>query len=481
MNLENMIPYLVIAAYLFFTLWVGIIASRQQDNTPQQYFVANRKISPIVLFFTLSATNFSAFTFLGFAGAGYRIGISYYPMIAFGTALVALTFYVIGYPVWRLGKSHELITPPELIENRFNSKILKWLFLGVMVIFTLPYLTIQPIGAGYLLENLTGGQIPYFVGATFLTLVIVFYVFLGGMRSVALTDVLQGVLLLVLALAAVGAIANSLGGITEANRTVYNLNPELFSRQGVDNFFTPKKWFSYMLLWMLSVPMFPQMFMRFYAAKTDNSLKVSAVIYPIITAVLFICPVIIGMWGHIAFEGLEEKASDRILPMMLTEYTSIWLASSVTVGALAAFMSTLDSQLLALSSMLTRDVYTSHLRPHASFSEQTWVGRVLIVVLAIIGLAIAYNPPDTIFAMAEQAFTGLAVLFPTVIAALYVRNIHPISCIISIVAGETMVLGFQLGIIPPNLTFGFLPVVPIVTLSTFIILVGAIITSKSRI
>jgi SSS family solute:Na+ symporter len=121
------------------------------------------------------------------------------------------------------------------------------------------------------------------------------------------------------------------------------------------------------------------------------------------------------------------------------------------------------------------------LRPHASFSEQTWVGRVLIVVLAIIGLAIAYNPPNTIFAMAEQAFTGLAVLFPTVIAALYVRNINPTSCIISIVVGEAAVLGFQLGIIPQNLTFGFLPVVPIVTLSTFIILVGAIITSKGRV
>lgn len=474
MSLAKIIPYLVIAVYLLFTLWVGIRASRQQDNTPQEYFVANRTIGPIILFFTLSATNFSAFTFLGFAGAGYRIGLSYYPMIAFGTALVALTFYVIGYPVWQLGKSDGLITPPEFIENRFNSKILKWLFLAVMLIFTLPYLTIQPIGAGYLLENLTQGQIPYFIGATFLTSVVVLYVFLGGMKSVALTDVLQGMLMFVLAIAAVGAIAHSLGGMTEANRTVYNLNPELFSRQGVDNFFTPKKWFSYMLLWMLSVPMFPQMFMRFYAAKTDNSLKVSAIVYPIITAVLFICPVLIGMWGHVAFEGLEEKASDRILPMMLTQYTSIWLASSVTVGALAAFMSTFDSQLLALSSMLTRDLYTSYFRPQASFAEQTWVGRVSIIVLAVIGLIIAYQPPDTIFAMAEQAFTGLAVLFPTVIAALYLRQLNAISCIISIVVGEAAVVGFQSGIIPESLTFGFLPVVPIVALSTLIILVGAI-------
>jgi SSS family solute:Na+ symporter len=93
---------------------------------------------------------------------------------------------------------------------------------------------------------------------------------------------------------------------------------------------------------------------------------------------------------------------------------------------------------------------------------------------SIIGLIIAYHPPDTIFAMAEQAFTGLAVLFPTVIAALYCRQLNSTSCIISIVVGEAAVVGFQSGIIPESLTFGFLPVVSIVALSTLIILIGVI-------
>jgi len=478
MTLEKTMPYLVIGIYLLGTLWVGIAGYRRQQNTPDDYFLADRKIGTVVLFFTLIATNFSAFTFLGFSGEGYRIGLSYYPMIAFGTALVALSFYFIGYKVWLLGKEKGLITPSELIEERFQSKTLKLIFLGVMVIFTMPYLTLQPIGAGYLLESLTDGQIPYFTGAACLTLVIVFYVFLGGMRSVALTDVLQGALMFVFLLVAVVAIANSLGGFANANRTVYALKPELFSRQGVENFFTPRRWFSYMILWILSVPMFPQMFMRFYTPKTANSLKVSAVLYPLVTATMFICPVLIGVWGHIAFPELVGKASDQIFPMMLAEYTPIWLASLVMVGALAAFMSTLDSQLLALSSMLTRDIYISYFRKNASFQEQTLIGRVFVVLLAIIGLIIAYNPPDTIPAIATQAFTGLAVLFPTVIAALYVKKLHPLSCIMSIVIGEAAVIGFQFGIIPPSFTFGFLPVVPIVTLATLLIVVGALIQTQ---
>ena len=346
-------------------------------------------------------------------------------MIGFGTALVGITFYFIGYKVWLLGKEKGLITPSELIANCLPSQPLKLIFLAVMVIFTIPYLTLQPIGGGYMIENLTNGQIPYFWGAAFLTFIIVLYVFIGGMKSVALTDVLQGVLMWILMIVAVVTISQSIGGFAEANQTVYQLKPELFSRSGANNFFTPHKWFSYMLLWGLSVPMFPQMFMRFYTPKNPNSLKLSASLYPLITCTMFICPVLIGMWGHINFPDLVGKEADKIFPMMLAEYTSTTIASLVMVGALAAFMSTLDSQLLALSSMMTRDIYIVYIRPQATLREQTFVGKIFIVVLAIIGLINAANPPETIAAIATQAFTGLAVLFPTVIAALYGKNISP--------------------------------------------------------
>ena len=468
---KNLIPYLFIGAYLLLTLVIGIIGYRSQKDTPEDYFLAERKIGSIVLFFTLIATNFSAFAFLGLSGAGYRIGISYYPMIGFGTALVGITFYFIGYKVWLLGKEKGLITPSELIANRLPSQPLKLTFSAVMVIFTIPYLTLQPIGGGYLLENLTNGQIPYFWGAAFLTFIIVLYVFIGGMKSVALTDVLQGVLMWILMIVAVVTISQSLGGLTEANQTVHKLKPELFSRSGANNFFTPHKWFSYMLLWGLSVPMFPQMFMRFYTPKNPNSLKLSASLYPLITCIMFICPVLIGMWGHINFPDLVGKEADKIFPMMLAEYTSTTIASLVMVGALAAFMSTLDSQLLALSSMMTRDIYIVYIRPEATLREQTFVGKIFIVILAIIGLINAANPPETIAAIATQAFTGLAVLFPTVIAALYGKNISPLSCLISIIFGEMAVLGFQVDIIPKSWALGFLPVVPIVVICSLIIVV----------
>ncbi|NES85018.1 MAG: sodium:solute symporter family protein, partial [Moorea sp. SIO2B7] len=156
MTLDSIIPYVVLAGYLLVTLVVGLVGYRQQKNTPDDYFLADRNMGAILLFFTLIATNFSAFAFLGFSGSGYRIGLSYYGMMGFGTGLIALTFYFIGYRVWLLGNKHGLITPSELIEARFRrtgvspgiSNTLKLIFLAVMVIFTIPYLTLQPIGAG---------------------------------------------------------------------------------------------------------------------------------------------------------------------------------------------------------------------------------------------------------------------------------------------------------------------------------------------
>jgi SSS family solute:Na+ symporter len=471
---QQLIVYLTIGAYALLTLVISLYGFRREANTPEDYFLAGRRVGTLVLFFTLVATNFSAFFFLGFAGAGYRIGYSYYGMMAFGTGFVALAFYLIGHRAWRIGQEHGYITPSELIGKSLDSRTLELVYLTVMVVFTLPYLALQPIGAGYIISNLSDGQIPYFAAASLITAFIVLYVYLGGMRTVAWTDVLQGVMMFGLITAAVIMIGEALGGFGQANARVLEQQPGLFSSRGLDDFYSPQKWFSYTLLWFLSVPMFPHIFMRFFIPANAASLGTTIVVYPIVTAILFLFPVTIGVLGHIAFPGLQGQEADQILPMMLGQYTPFWFEALVMVGALAAFMSTMDSQLLALSSILTRDVYKRTLVPAAGLKSQVMVGRLLVAVLAVLGLAIAYQPPVTILEIATQAFTGLAVLFPTTVATLYWRRTRPLACVVSILAGEGLLIGFATGILPESLTFGFLPVIPIVLLASAIVVLGSL-------
>jgi SSS family solute:Na+ symporter len=475
------IRFIVVFGYLTVTLLLGVYSCRYAKRSLADYFLAGRGIGPIVLFFTMAATNFSAFTIFGFSGEGYRAGYSYYPIMGFGTGFMALTFFVIGRRAWLMGKKRGYITPPELIGDRFQSKPLRVIYLAVMVIFTLPYIALQPRGAGIALEEMLG--IPYFTGATIITAFVLIYVFLGGMRGIAWTDVLQGTMMVVFMLLAVKIIGAARGGLLESNYAVFSEYPILFKRPGMGGNYTVFITLSYMMLWFFCDPMFPQLFQRFFAAKDERSLKITMILYPVITGLLFLLPVTIGVLGRLTFPGLEGKAADSILPMLLNEYAGSFLGALILSSALAALMSTADSQFLTLSSMLTRDIYEVVLRRGAanprvrpSKREHTLVGRFLVLALAVIGLALAYRTPSTILQIATQTFTGLAVLFPTTIAALYWRRATAKAAISSIIVGEAMVILYYFKLLP---TFGFLPVIPVMVVSTLVLIIVSYFTPIS--
>ena len=428
---------IILAIYLAISVGIGIYGRSKEDSS-EDYFVASRRINPWILFCTLAATNFSAFFFLGFAGASYRAGWGFYGIMAMGTSLVGLSVLLLGLPIHKLGKEKGYVTPPELIAGETNSKYLGWLYGTVLVVFTLPYLATQPMGAGILLETLSGGEIPYFTGALLLTCVMIIYLVLGGMRSSAMTDVFQGILMFsILIIFVLGFFLHEdIGGFGEAGRELWENKPEKFVREGN---FTWEIIFSFTILWPITVPMFPQLFSRFYIAEDDKAIRTAAWLYPTVVPILFLFPVIIGVYGNIIeFDYvLSKNESDNILPLILTKYAPLWAGTIVCIGAIAAFMSTADSQILAMSSIITKDGLPAITEIKEENEKQ--IGRSLIIILAIIGLGLAYDPPDTIFDIVSQAFTGLAVLFPTTVAVLYWNRVRANSCIISIIIGEILV------------------------------------------
>ena len=442
-----MIFIFLIIIYFSLLIGLGIFAHRHTKKTAEDYFLANRSFGPIILLFTLAATNFSAFTFLGFAGNAYKTGFGQYGIMAFGTGFMAIMFFIIGRKVWILGKEKKYITPPELIGDRFNSISLRVIFMSVMVIFTIPYLATQAIGAGIIIKNMAGIEMQ--VGAVIVMIIIMFYVLFGGMRASGWTDVIQGIIMISALTIAVVIIAVNLGGFEAANIASYNANPSLFTRPGEGDFFLPQIWFSYMILWLLADPMFPQIFSRFYTAKNQKSLKISMILYPFLVSFLFLFPVLIGVWAHGA--GINPDTNDNVLPLMVEKYASV-VYPFVMIGALSALMSTADSQLLSLSTMLSRDIPIK--KKH--FSDLI-SGKIIIVALtifAIIYVVAGYDPSIGIMStLVKTTFSGLAVLFPTTIAVLYWKKATKWGCIFSIILGEITIFLIQYNILP---SFGFL-------------------------
>ena len=440
----------IIVGYFLVVLGIGLFARTRWKSSPESYFLADRRLGTLVLLGTMVATNFSAFTVFGTSGAGYRDGYAFFPIMGFGTGFMAVTFWIIGRKAWQIGRQHGAVTPPEMIRSLYGSQVLSLLFAAVMIVFTIPYLALQPMAAGYALEELTG--LPYVYGCLLVTGIIVLYTLRGGMRSVAWTDLFQGTVMFVMLAVSLVIVSVHHGGFSAAQQEILDRSPELFARPGGLGKYSPGIWLSFMLLWFFCDPMFPQLFQRFFTARSAKTISRIMLLYPPVCTVVFIMPISIGVMGRLSFPDLVGKQADRILPMVLTAVSGEVVASLVIAAGLAALMSTMDSQLLTLSSIFSRDIWPLvRKRP----GQNSVSGRVFVIFLSLLGLLLAYRPPATILQIATQTFTGLAVLFPTVIFGLYFKRVYALPAVLSILCGEAAVLVFYMKWLSPGV---FLPV-----------------------
>ena len=427
----------IILAYLGITLIIGIVFRKRASMNKVEFFLAGRGVGRLLLFFTM----------VGLSGAGYRIGYAFYPVMGFGTGFMALSFLLIGKPILSLSKDRGYITPSDFIADRYGAPWLKRLFSLVMIVFTLPYIAIQAIASGKSLNALVG--IPYLSGALLITAFIVVYVTLGGMRSIVWTDLIQASMMIVFTMAAFIIIFRRSGGFVRAHEEVYSSFPALFSRPGQDGSMLFGIWFGYLFLWFFADPMFPQLFQRFIAAKDEKSLNTTVVLYPLITTILFFLTVSIGVLGRHTFPNLSPAESDAVFPLLLQRYAGVFVSTLLITGSLAALMSTMDSQLLTLTSLITVDFV--HFKKREVLKE-----KGVIVALGALGFLIAIKPPQTILDfVSKTTFNGLAVLAPTVI-------------------GEGLVLAFYFNVLSAP---GILPVVPILAATTVVFIVVSLLST----
>ena len=448
---------LVLGCYFLAVIALGFLAKSRLSESPSRFFLAGRGLGSLVLLGTLAATNFSAFTVFGASGAGYRDGLSFFPIMGFGTGFMAITFWLVGRKVWRLGKEYGLITPSELISTIYGDKWLAAVFAVVMVFFTVPYLALQPLAGGKVLAQLYG--LPQWAGASLVTAIILLYTLRGGLKAVAWTDVLQGLLMFVLMAVALAMITSHHGGWNAAFAKVHALKPSLFSRPGPNGTYSPAIWFSFIFLWFFCDPMFPQLFQRFYAAKSEKGLARSMLFYPLVCTLVFALPVAIGVLGWLDFPDLAGRQSDNIIPMLMTRVAGDFMGTLVLAAGLAALMSTMDSQLLTLGSIFSRDLFPLVSRKKA---EKALVGRVFVIFLAVAGLLVALLSDATMLNLGLTAFTGLAVLFPSVFFGLYLNKPRAASAWVSLICGEGAIVLNSMGLMPKT---GFLLAVPVIVIS----------------
>jgi SSS family solute:Na+ symporter len=461
----------VVGVYLLLLAAIGFWSYRHSGRDPVSYFLAGRGLGSLALTLTTLATLLSAFTFIGVPADAYTHGLGIFLGVGVTTALISGLFLWVGYRVWLAAQHFGFITPSEFFGHRFNSPLLALLYCLSALTFTAPYISIQIIGGARTLAAVLGEGIPYWPLAVVVALVILGYVLFGGSQAVVWTDVVQGIILILGMGVAFVAVAFSLG--REAGS---ELDPWL-SLPGPQGRWSWQGLLGNQLLFFMATPLFPQFFQRFYMAKSARPFQTLMVVWPLLILLVFFPAALLGVWGRLAFPSLEK--ADQIMPLMLQTLPG-GVAAVVITAALAALMSTADSQLLTASSLVTRDLVVTLFRRQLSPHQEEQLGRWVVLGIGLASFAIALNPPGLIVEIATWSFQGNAMLFPILIAGLYWKRATRAGAVAGALVSSGLTLGWLAGLLPKAWTGGWLPVIPAVVIGSGVLIGVSLLTQPPK-
>ena len=453
-------PYAVLGLYLCVLLLFGIQGfRRRQGESTEDYYLAGRAQGWVVSSLTIMATFFSSFALLGAPGMVYRDGVVF-ALFSLNVPVAGAAIYLLGARIRKIGRDHGYLTPAAMIAGHYQSRLgLRLLVTLVGLLYAVPYVVMQIQAGGILSQQLFPGRDSFESGASILALITMVYIMIGGMRSVAWTDVVQGGLLVGGMLLAGAATIWVLGGPGPFFAAVAQLPPRSLSAPGTSGRWTPEILFTASLFASLGSMIQPAQWMRFYAARSTAVLRRSALIFAaVLTLCFFFGVMLVGLGGQVLYPLTDSSGAyliddagkvlphpavgqtagefDQILvvvlknhlPELLGSFGAI-LAALVLVAIMAAAMSTADSNLHALSALITQDIYEPFVRPQASQRERTWVGRLIIAIvtslallLVIIGRQSEHNPLGMIVVLGLLAISFSTQLLPLTIDMLYLRR-----------------------------------------------------------
>jgi len=440
-----MIPAAVVFAYLTTALYVGIFAFRRSpQSNAEDYFLAGRSLGPAVFLLSLFGTNMTAFSILGASGHAFSNGIVTFGLMASASALIIpVSLLTIGTRLWALGRRNGFMTPVQMFRDRWECGHIGTIIFSVQAALLVPYIIIAVKGGGTTLEAVSGGIVPYWLGGAIVSLVVMGYVFFGGMRGTAWVNAMQTSLFLLFGTIAFLVIAAGMGGFRTAIQSLA-ASPStayLLTRERISMLY----FFSYTFI-PLSTIAFPHVGIFCLTARRLGHFRKTVVLYPICLLAIWLPSVFLGVVANAAREvpTIEAKlaaraelaspaleparrdglrgaaAGDDVILRLMEGYAPTWLFAILGACVMAAVMAS-DSQILALSTMFTEDVFAFY-GGKARFGQtvQVMTGRVFIVVITLVAYVIALRVPQSIFEVATQyAFAGYSALSPLLVAALF--------------------------------------------------------------
>ncbi len=432
---QVIIPLLIFLVIIF---GIGIWANkrvRTSSSFLQEYFLGGREMGGFLLAMTMMATYGSASSFIGGPGVAYNTGL--------GWVLLAMAQLPAGYFVLMvLGKKFaivsrriEAITLIDFLKKRYNSNIVIFISALAIIVFLFASMTAQWVGGARLIQSLTG--LDYTAALLIFAATVLIYVIIGGFRAVALTDALQGTVMIIgTVILLIGTIIAG-GGVENIMQKLVAENPNFVSPFGATENLTPLYVSTFWILIGLGVIGLPQIAVRAMSYKNSQSLHRAILIGTIGIGTIMFGMHLIGVLARPVIPGIE--IADTVMPLLTLEVLPPVLAGIVLAAPMAAIMSTVNALLILVSSTVVKDIYLNFINPTAT---DTQIKNRSFIVTTVIGLAVvlfALNPPEFLIWLNLFAFGGLEAAFLwSVVFGLYWKKANKYGAIASMVVGITM-------------------------------------------
>ena len=447
--------YGVLAFYFVLMAGIGYFSAKN-TTTLKDFFVMSGKAGAIVSGFAYFATQYSMSTFMGCPATCYKVGFAglsiSVPGLVFSMIIPAL---LVGRKLIKLGHTQGFLTLADYLGDRFESNGLRTFQALLMIIFMIPMMGAQTIGAGVILRVYTGA--PEWVGIVGMGIVVILYCMSGGIRGAMLTDVIQGGLMLATAIVTFVVSVRLGGGFEAISTKLLELNPAYMSHPGVGRAYGWANYVSMIVLWSFFSISQPTLVTKFFAMK-DYKVMFKATILG--TLGMWIAATLIewsGVNGIVSIPGLQGKDIDFIVPLLLQKSLSPVISLLLITGIMAAGMSTIDSLLISATGAITRDIYQRRVNPQATDGQILRLSRYVTVIIGVIAICFGVSRPATIFKLILFAFGGLGIWTAPVLLGLYWKGATRAGAFAGVAVGEALFVLMTLK--RPGWAFGFNPLI----------------------
>ncbi|MBC8571227.1 sodium:solute symporter family protein [Zongyangia hominis] len=395
--------FIIIILYFVAMLGVGFIFNRKVSSD-MDYFLAKDKLGPAAIGFSFSATQMSGSTYLGAVGQCKVLGYNFIPAAIASASAPWFSYILVGDRMRKVSSRLKSVTLSDVFEARYG-KSSSLISVAIIIIASIPMIAAQLKAAANSFEVLLG--IPYWAGLLVFGGIVILYTVLGGMFAVAWTDLIQGIIMIVGFAILAPVAVSAAGGFSQMHAAYAQINPAGMGFTGV----MPLLWVvsGFWVYGFFQIGGSPASTTRFLITSDDKTLK-KALVYSVgFQSFIYICFTLIAIAAGVLLPALEN--TDMTVPMLMQNLLPPIVGGIVLAAALGAMMSTIDSILLMTGSLVTNNIYVKMMHGESNSKKGLTISRVVTLVIGLLGLVVAINPPASVLWIVTISFSLMASAF----------------------------------------------------------------------